>query len=349
MASELTVQEQINQSISVFGNNEFPATVQKGVNEIMKIVHTGKTLPDLYEKELKEVMVSTSIFQDICVQMEEHFTPHRKMRQVLLELDGKLSALDGAKNSHKKSIVKCQTLENEVNELQDLYNELDKDNVIIDFNLALRLSNITYTVKNGMDSFQSTPILNSNLVQVSINQTIDDPKFVKSIQDKVKVALGNKIVDYDESKRAIKNSQHIIKDAAVKAHQLRVQAEKYKKLCAESGMSFDESEFIYYVMFFTAEVERQFRTGDHQIDRGTYKAISQLPDFIRQKVLKNISYIYDKLQNMNSSDDYIFKTDEEFLKPEMIRDKDGTLIVEGFKVFDFLMVDVIRTMKNEDD
>lgn len=344
MTSELTVKDEINQSITIFGNSEFPVEVQNGINEVMNIVQTGQTLPDLYDKELKEVMVSTSMFQDLCVQMEEHHTPHRKMRQVMLELDDKLSALDAAKNNHKKSIIKCQTLENEVNDLQDLYDELDKEDSIIDFNLALRLSNINYTVKTGMDSFQTNAILNSNLVEVSINNVMNDTKFIQSIKDKVKVALGNKIVDYDESQRSMKNNQHMIKDSAVKAHQLRLQADKYSVLCAESGISFDESEFIYYVMFFTADAERQLRTGDHQVDRGTYKAISQLPDFIRQKVLRNIDYIYNKLTNMNPSDDYLFKTNKEMLMPEMIRDEDGIMIVEGYKVNDYLMMEPIRTM-----
>jgi len=352
--NEITVRDEINnQLISVFGVSDFPVAVQSGVTEVMDLVKQNKSLPELYEKELKEVMVSTSMFQDLCVQMEEHYTPHRKVRQTMLELSDKLDALDNAKNSHKKSIVNCQLLKQEVDELEDLYIVIDMEPKI-DLALSLRLSNIKYTTKSGMDNITVSDIIDPSIMHLLSNgklNVIDDPNYVNLVKSKIKVALGNKIIDYEEAERGLKSSQHLIKDSAVKAYQLRVQADKYSKEVEESGISFDESEFIYYVLYFTAEAERQLRTGDHQVDRGTYKAVSQLPEFIRLKVLKNIDYIKRKLisENYDISTDYIFKTDADILQPHITRDEDGVLIVEGYKVDDYLMTVPIRVLSSIDN
>lgn len=353
--SELPIKAEINNNkLTVFGIEEFPLTVQEGIEDILDIVQSNKSLPQLYEKELKETMVSTSIFQDICVQMEEHHTPNRKLRQVMLELGDKLDALDAAKNGHKKNIVRIQTLEDEVEDLQTMYEDLKKG--VIDFDLALRLSTVKYTTNNGMDNYMSNEVMPASVLQIVANGgTIDNPRFIKTIADKVKIALGNKIVDHEEAVRSMEASKHMIKDTAVKAYQLKAQAEKYKKEVEESGLSYDESEIIYYVMYFTAEAERQLRTGDHQVDRGTYKAISQLPEFIRRKVLQNIDYIKNKLESelKNTKSywltDYYFHTDREVLLPDFKRDENGDLIVEGEKIKDYLLIEMINTLKKEEE
>lgn len=352
--SELPIKVEINNNkLTVFGLEEFPLTVQEGVNDILDIVQSNKSLPQLYEKELKETMVSTSIFQDICVQMEEHHTPNRKLRQVMMELGDKLDALDAAKNGHKKNIVKIQTLEDEVEDLQSMYEDLKKE--FIDFDLALRLSTVRYTTSNGMDNYMSNEVIPSSVLEiVSKGTNIDNPQFIKTISDKVKIALGNKIVDHEEAIRGMESNKHMIKDSAIKAYQLRIQAEKYKKEVKESGLTYDESEIIYYCMYFTAEVERQLRTGDHQIDRGTYKAISQLPEFIRMKVLKNVDYIQNKLNAEVTesksywASDYYFHTDRDILEPHFERDENGDLIVEGVKVKDYLLMEMINILNTDE-
>lgn len=352
MTNELTIKEQINQNtLTVFGIENFPVEVKKGINEVLDIVKSNKTVSQLYGKELEETMVSTSIFQDICVQMEEHHTPNRKFRQVMLELEGKLDALDAAKNGHKKAIVKLQTLKDEVEDLQEIYEELSKCNVI-NFDMALRLSTVSYQTKSGMDNVQVIQALPEGVLDViARNGAVVEERFIKTILDRLKIALGNKIVDYEEAERALNASKHMIKDAAVKAYQLRQQAEIYKKQIEESGLSFDESEIIYFTIYFTAEAERQIRTGDHQVDRGTFKAISQLPEFIRMKVLKNIDYVKNKIWNQFETtkswhpSDYIFLTERDILDPHMERDENGDLIVEGIKVKDYLKMDIIQTIK----
>ncbi len=352
--NELPIKKEINSNkLIVFGIEDFPISVQEGINEILEIVQSNKSLPQLYEQELKETMISTSIFQDICVQMEEHHTPNRKLRQVMLELGDKLDALDAAKNNHKKNIVKLQTLHDEVEDLQGLYTEVS--NGTIDFDLALQLSTIKYTTKNGADSYQTNEILPASVLQITSNGTdIINENFVKTILNKLKVALGNKIVDYEECQRGLESAKHMIKDSSVKAYQLKIQAKKYRKEVEEYGLSFDESEIVYYCIYFTAEAERQLRTGDHQIDRGTYKAISQLPEFIRLKVLKNIDYINNKIHKEYKetgswwTSDYHFHNEREILDPHIERDKNGDLIVEGVKVKDYLLIDMINTLSKKE-
>jgi plasmid stabilization system protein ParE len=337
---DLQIREEIsNTKMQVFGKSDYPVAVQKGIDNIMDIVQSNKTMPELYKKALKTTMVSTSMFQDLCVQMEEHHTPHRKLRQVMLELEGKLGALDTAKNGHKKTIIKIQTLENEINELNDLYNELSDG--IIDFDIALRLSSIQYVTKNGEEMIINE-ILPKSIIDLTANGTeITNEKFINSILDKVKVAMGNKIVDHEEAQRQLKSAQHMVKDSAVKAHQLTEQAKIYEEEVDETGLTYDESEFTYYVMFFTAEAERQLRTGDHQIDRGTYKAISQTPTFVRNKILKNIDILINMIrENQNITTDYFFHTHKDLFLPKYNKDKDGNLWIEGMKVTDYLLIDM---------
>lgn len=349
----LPIKKEIDSNVlTVFGMEDFPVQVQEGINDILDTVKQNKSLPQLYEQELKETMISTSIFQDICVQMEEHHTPNRKLRQVMLELGDKLDALDAAKNGHKKNIIKLQTLKDEVEDLQDIYTELEQG--VIDFNLALRLSTIKYITQNGMDNYQQNEAIPASVLAIIANgKEIDNKQFIKTISDKVKIALGNKIVDYEEAQRGLESSKHLIKDSALKAYQLKIQAKKYKKEVEEYGLSFDESEIIYFCIYFTAEAERQLRTGDHQIDRGTYKAISQLPEFLRLKVLKNIDYIKSKLAKDTEENgswwtsDYYFHNERDILDPHFERDENGDLIVEGVKIKDYLLMEIISTIKEK--
>ena len=159
--NSLALREELNKNnfISVFGKENYPEEIKQGINNVMQIVAENKSISELYPVELQEIPVSTSIFQDSCVQMEQHFTPHRKLRQALMELDSKLGALDSAKNNHKKAIVKLQELENEILELENIYDSIDRDNVIIDFQTALLISSFTYTTTKG-ENVQSHTILN---------------------------------------------------------------------------------------------------------------------------------------------------------------------------------------------
>jgi hypothetical protein len=243
--------------------------------------------------------------------------------------------------------VKLSQLENEINELENIYETLQKEDSKIDFELGILLSALTFTTSKG-ESTQTNIILPETLLNVLSNgKEITDRKVINVINGKVKTALGNKIVDYEEAKRGLNSAQHMIKDAAIKSHQYQLQVEKYKKEVEVSPYSFEEAEVVYYVMFFTADAEKQLRTGDHQIDRGTYGAISQLPDKIRRKVQENISFIRKKLfeENYPIDGDYLFKVYED----EMLPKKTGEGEIEGMIVSDYLGMKTIKLISQYEE
>ena len=121
--------------------------------------------------------------------------------------------------------------------------------------------------------------------------------------------------------------------------------EKFQEEVEESGLSYEESEVCYYIMYFSSEVERQLKTGDHQIDRGTYMAISQLPDPIRLKMLSNISFLRKKIfeEGYDTEKDYIFKTHQDVLLPK----RTGPGEFEGVKVADILGIEPIKLLSKQ--
>ena len=337
-----------NNFLEVFGHENYPVDIKDGINSIINIVAQNKSISDLYPTELQEIPVSTSIFQDSCVQMEQHFTPHRKLRQALMELESKLGALDSAKNGHRKALVKLQQLEEEIQELENIYDTLDKDHSFIDFDLGMLISTFSYNVKDGENTNTFNIIPESIINVLSSGREIADKKLISVIKNKIKTALGFKLVDYEEAKRGLKSAQHMIKDAAIKAYQYQKQAEQYKIEIENSQWSYEEAEVVWYVFYFTSGAEHQLRTGDHQIDRGTFGAISQLPDQIRRKVLDNISFIRNKLfsENYPIDGDYIWKTYFDELTPK----KTGPGEFEGMKVKDFIKIEPIKLIsKYKDD
>jgi len=94
--------------LNILGSEKFPLSVKENLNEVLNIVNEGKTLIDLYPEVLAEIPVSSSGFQDVCVQYQEHHTPHRKLRQAMLEMGGRLEALNTAKSGFRKAYGKLR-------------------------------------------------------------------------------------------------------------------------------------------------------------------------------------------------------------------------------------------------
>jgi len=334
-------EEMDNKFLKVFGQENYPDNIKEGIDEVMKLVNDNKTIPDLYPEESQEIPVSQSVFQDVCVQINEHYTPHRKMRQILLQLDGKLGALDNAKNKHKNYYVKMKELEEDIEYLKVIYKKLEDNEDLTEDDIFI-LSSIVYTVEEG-ENIQTYTILPENISKNIDVENLNSTK-LNIIKRKVETALGYKMISYEGAQRGLKSHQHMIKDAAIKCHQLRKQAEKLRKEIEESGLSFDESEVYYYVMYFTHHADFQLRTGDHQVDRGTFMAISQLPGPIRRKVLDNISFLENKMreevENTGSfySSDFAIKKYEDILVPK----KTGENEIEGLSITDHNAIEPIK-------
>ena len=295
MSKELQiVEERINENpLSIVAAEQYPLSVQEGLQSVSDIITQEKQITDLYPTILAETPISTSQFQDTCVQYEQHFTPHKKLRQAVLEMQDKLNALYTAKTGHKRAVLK---LERNKLEIEGLQKELD-----------------------------------------SCEELSDDYK-------RLYIALLEKQVDYEENQRGVDNSQHLIKDAMLKVVQQQEMVKTYQKQVEESGMSFEESEVYYYVMYFLNDVEKQLRTSG-RIDTGTFGAIGQLPDPIRKKVLKGISFIKNKLykENYPEEGDFICKVYEKELAPR--KTDEGEM--EGLNVKDFIGVEPIKILALE--
>jgi len=249
--------EQVENKFLQLISNEYPVALQEGINDVLNIIREEKSISDLYPTVLSEVVISQSQFQDMCVQYEQHFTPHKKLRQAVMEMQDRLNALYAAKTGQKKAIVKVERIKLE---LENLYAELD-----------------------------------------TCDQEYD--------RKRMELAIAEKLIYLEEAERESKSSMHLVKDAMLKVVQQRQLVDKYSLEVKESGLSYEESEIIYYIMYFTSEAEKQLRTGDHQIDRGTFGAIAQLPDPIKNKVLKNIAFLRKKLfeESYPIDGDYLYK------------------------------------------
>lgn len=265
-----------------------PEIVKQEFKEIAEIIKNDLNVPQLYGEILAEIPFSTSLYQDICVQMESHFTPHRKLRQVMLELDNRLRALYAAKDGYANSYFKYQRLQAKIEKLQE---------------------------------------------------ELNDPNLSPADKKIKEIKIMEYQYDLQKAKRELESSTHLIKDAMLKVAMYKQLAEKYKKEVEESGLSFEESEVIYYVMYFAKDIESQLRTMG-RIDTGTMGAIAQLPEAMRKRVLWVANFIAEKLQNGEGKDEYIHIK----YRDEIIPKKTGENEFDGFKLTEFINLEPIKLL-----
>lgn len=271
-------------------NIALPVVVSKNFELIKDIINNESTMPELYGKILSEIPVSTSLFQDKCVQYEVQFTSHRKLRQAMLEMDGKLQALYAAKTGNRKADLKIRKL----------------------------LANIEDT-------------------KISLNNSELSAKEIRNLEFEMEEYLN----DLEEVKRDMKMALHMVKDAMLKIAQQKELIDVLLKEVEDSGLSYEESEVIYYVMYFTKDAEVQLRTMG-RVDTGTYGAIAQLPEGIRKKVLSNIEFIKTKLQD-DYNGDYIYI----LYRDQLIPKKTGEMEYEGMKLCQFLGIEPIKILASK--
>jgi len=305
---ELMKSENLNERVNskfvqLIKSEEYPIEVREGVNEVMNIIGQEKSITDLYPEELAEIPISQSHFQDQAVQYGQHFTPNRCLRQALMEMQDRINALYAAKTGQKKAILKVKRIGFE---LENLNIELEK--------------------------------AKENLVQ-DVGQKEEGDYEIRRWE----LTIAEKEVDMEEANRGLKDASHLIKDAILKVNHQRKLVERYRKEVEDFGLSYEESEAQYYCLYFTSEVENQLRTGDHQIDRGTNKAIAQLPKPIRLKVLSNISFLREKLfgENPHPIDgDYLYK----IYRDQLMLKKTGPGEFENMKLSDYLGFETISLL-----
>jgi len=267
--------------VNLVKSDQYPVELRAGISNVLDIIKQEKSITDLYPEVLAEVPISQSHFQDICVQYLQHYTPHKKLRQAVMEMQDRLNALYTAKTGQKRAFIKVERLKSKLNKL------------------SVKIE------KNDDETF--------DMMELS--------------------------VDLEEAERELHTATHMIKDAMLKVVHQQKLVNKFTKEVEETNMSYEQAEAVYYVMYFTSEAERQLRTGDHQIDRGTFGAISQMPDKLRHKILNNISFLRQKIfdKDFNHDSDYLTITHEDVLKPTV---QDGC--VEGLKISEFLDFEPIK-------
>jgi len=286
MTKELMNPDQLTKNyetkfVSLVKSEQYPVELREGITGVLDIIKQEKSITDLYPEVLAEIPISQSHFQDVCVQYLQHYTPHKKLRQAVMEMQDRLNALYAAKTGQKRAFIKVERLKSK------------------------------------------------RLGLTSKSEITEDEQF-----DLMEVE-----VDLEEAERDLHTATHMIKDAMLKVVHQQKLVDRFTKEVEETGMSYEEAEAVYYVMYFTNEAERQLRTGDHQIDRGTFGAISQMPDQLRIKILKNISFLRQKIfdKDFNVDSEYLTITHAEVLKPIVQKGK-----VEGLDIAEFLDFDPIK-------
>jgi hypothetical protein len=272
--------------------SSLPAELNQKLVGVTDIISQNKTLPQLYGDILTEIPVSQSLFQDVCVQYEIHFTPHRKLRQAMLELDGRLRALYAAKDGHAEAYYKVEQTKLKLEELEN------------------ELASVT-------DDFE---------------------------RRRLELRIGKLRYELEKKQRDLENAIHLVKDAMLKVAMHQTLVDRLKKEVEESGLSFEEAEMVYFVMYFTKDAEVQLRTMG-RVDTGTFGAIAQLPEGIRKKVLWNIEFMRKKLQEENYNGDYLHIIYRDILLPK----KTGENEIEGCNVKEFTGLEPIKVLAKSDE
>lgn len=320
----------------------YPVEVKERMDAVVAIVNSNTVLPELYGDILKEVSVGQSAVQSQAVQMEQHFTPHRKMRQIMLELDGKLGALDAAKNGHKQAVVKLHKLQGEIDRLQKIYSrvettedhagELDRDTAIL---VCMIWPNL---------------IPASVLSLITQDEPLKTPEVLDMILDKCRITLGEKLIKLEETDRGLRSHEHMVKDAAMESQRLQTLVEGYQKQMEETGWNFEESELYYYVMYFSKEGEQQIRTGG-RVDTGTFGVVCTLPAPLQKKIIANWNFIkeqhsknIDPNTGKDTFDGYYFQVYQEIMEPKWDPE---TRTFEGVSPTDFINTNVPHIIKKK--
>jgi uncharacterized protein YcgL (UPF0745 family) len=290
-------------------------------------VTCGKNIVDLYPKVLTEVPMSSSCFQDKCVQYEEHHTPHRKLRQAMLEMQNRLNSLDSAKNGYKRAIGRIEKVNRDIEHIKNLLNSLESfDKKYCDIN------------KHKMDCLLYLSEKLTNLI-LSINSKDDFSYIVPKLIEELESVLWDKTIEQEELTRNLNSAEHMVKDAIIKVVQQKKLTNTFIKEVEDLGISFEASEMIYYIMYFTYEAEKQLMTMG-RLDTGTCGVIRQLPDKLSNKVLENIEFIK---KHMNEGG-YVTKKYKNILYPKIT----GNDEIEGLNIKDFIGIDVINTLSNKE-
>ena len=275
-----------------------PEEVISDYKAVQDIIKAEAKITDLYPAVLMETTLGQSLFQERCFVFGERLTPHKRLRQCMLQLQEKLSSLYSAKSGEKKARLAVAKAELRVEYAKQQYEKRVE--------------------QYGKDSYEAKM------------------QAIKVAELQVKL---------EETKRGVSSATHLVKDAMQKVVLYKNMTDKYLDEVKETGMSFDEAEFEFFIMYFTRDIETQLKCTGH-IDPGTYQSISHLPFNLRRKMFENIKFIEQKLSEAGDryigDGDYIYLKYWDILKPQ----KTGEGEIEGIKVEEFLTMGLVNLLSN---
>lgn len=177
----LSITEKLNDNSQFLEaiNANYPVSVQENFSEIVNILDEEKQITELYPEILAEIPISTSQFQDQCVQYEQHFTAHRKLRQALLELQDKFGALYSAKTGNKKALLRVEKIKLKIEELTNQLEALETGENIDGVNdLSIKKLKVDILMENvKLEEKQrayksSTHLVKDAMIKVSQHQSL---------------------------------------------------------------------------------------------------------------------------------------------------------------------------------
>ena len=175
-------------------DDKYPEEIKEGINNIANVIAQEKQVPELFPEILAEIPISTSQFQDSCVQYGQHFTPHKKLRQAVMEYQDKLGALYSAKTSNKKAILKVERTKLEIENLENEIAQIDDDdpeNLAVKKRLKLSLLEKQVELEENQRGLNSS----THLVKDAMLKVIQQDNLVK----KYKKEVEESDLNYEES------------------------------------------------------------------------------------------------------------------------------------------------------
>lgn len=361
-------------NLPAFGLGVYNEETQKAIATVRQHVSNNTPAIQIFADITAKTGTGTSQsnFLSLAVQMEEHWTPYRKLRQILLELDNKLQALRTAKNGRRKAFVTSEKLKKEIKTLESVFFNLVeqtdefktiikddgtlsiKDGATLTLDMALRLNMVDTTFSKGMDSSETLTLIPPTLINALANGVvISDPDTLELLADKIKTIAMYKLVDLDDALANLNSHVHMIRDAETAAAMYLAQGKKIEEIEIPTWQdkygitSYEEAELFYYVLYFLHEYEKQIRTGDRHVDRGTEGAITQMPLPIQRHIYKMRDIIHQKYYPTNGvpsrtpHSPFMTKEDPEQFYPKKTGDHEW----EGLYLPDYMGIDLVSLEK----
>lgn len=196
-----------------------------------------------YRDILRKTKFGQSAYSDENFMVKEQLTPHRQLRQVLMQYDGICYSLLTSQNKQETARIEKEELLNKINELQDAINR-----------------NMTLPTK----------------LEVEREMTDFDRKSYELRIKKLYTKIKEKEIGEAQSYKLFEDALETKKSYEKILNELIPQVEKLES----EGIDFEEAEKIYWKRRFTEEAKLDIfiKQNGIPIDKETIKAIFRLDD-----------------------------------------------------------------------